>query len=363
MPFAWQTEIAATPSGLSFVIFGQASKLIETRRTGLCVLHPIPAFRRSVVGVRHTDGSESTTVFPDLVLPGAPFENLEQLTFREVDGLPEEEVNVRFHGDEFSTEDQRNWTDASLKTYCHPQSRGQVYEIGAGEMIRHEVIVSFGKSLSVRQRIGTWSDMPDALTHADAAAMAAHDLTHVAYRLSRSGYSKCRALAIASHLYVAAQTPVPTEPWEDAGPGDLLVVQGEDWLREADALAEWRKWAAQRHLPVVLATAANFVGMNRNRPPVGPREAVGFAMDAAVHSRDDRSILETPQGLADCVRTAMTFGGNGEVVVGPISFAADGRVELLRRFVAELRKCATPETLFTVFTWDGENREAWQVDP
>ncbi len=360
MPFAWFTQIEASPNGLSYVVAGQPTATMKTRRTGLCVLHPTEGYHGAVVDVRHVDSTTSTVLFPDLVLPGAPFEDLEGLTIRTIEALPGENVQIGLGGEIFSTEDQRNWTDASLKTYCHPQSNGQIYEIRRDEPLRHEVKVAVVPAEATLVRMGTWVGEPEKLRATDVASMASHGLSHVAFRLSVAGYKGCQGLGLSCHLYASAGSPVPTDPWPDAKTGDRLVLQSPDWNRDRQGLIEWRRWAAQHHFPVTLATAGSFVELNRKRPPVLRTESVGFAMDAAVHSRDVRSIMETPRGLADCMRTAMTFGGNGEVVVGPIGFAWAGRDDLRRAFLTELRQVASSESLLTVFSWDGEDRGAWQ---
>ena len=42
-------------------------------------------------------------------------------------------------GDTFEMEDQRNWTDASYKTYCRPLARGFPFPVAAGETVEQTV--------------------------------------------------------------------------------------------------------------------------------------------------------------------------------------------------------------------------------
>jgi hypothetical protein len=51
------------------------------------------------------------------------------------------DVALRFAGDVFKMEDQRNWTDASFKTYSRPLARPFPYRIGPGERVRQSVTI------------------------------------------------------------------------------------------------------------------------------------------------------------------------------------------------------------------------------
>lgn len=89
----------------------------DTNRVGLVVLHR-PDDAGTAVAVRHTDGSVRHTAWPEDISPHQPF--------HEVVGFTWTRAGVRAHlalaGDVFETEDQRNWTDASFKTYGTPLS-------------------------------------------------------------------------------------------------------------------------------------------------------------------------------------------------------------------------------------------------
>jgi D-apionolactonase len=92
-----------------------------TNRTGFIVLHPIVGVAGRPVTVTHKDGSTSETAFPELISPGQPIFDIRALRHEVTPGLF---VTCRMeaalpHDPEtiFEMEDQRNWTDASYKTY------------------------------------------------------------------------------------------------------------------------------------------------------------------------------------------------------------------------------------------------------
>ena len=50
-------------------------------------------------------------------------------------------AKLQFSGDTFEMEDQRNWTDASYKTYCRPLDLPFPFEIKKGEKITQKIVL------------------------------------------------------------------------------------------------------------------------------------------------------------------------------------------------------------------------------
>ena len=82
------------------------------------------------------DGRREETHFPRLVSPHQPFLDVRALSHEVAPGV---EAEVRMDGDTFETEDQRNWSDASFKTYCTPLARPDPADIGEGTAVRQWV--------------------------------------------------------------------------------------------------------------------------------------------------------------------------------------------------------------------------------
>ncbi len=55
--------------------------------------------------------------FPEEISPHQPFRDIRAMHWKITDSM---EAHLYFEGDVFETEDQRNWTDASYKTYSTP---------------------------------------------------------------------------------------------------------------------------------------------------------------------------------------------------------------------------------------------------
>lgn len=107
-----------------------------TNRTGLVVLQPA-SVSGAKLRVQHPDGTCTDTVFPVAISPHQPVRDITALTWED-DGL---EIAAQFTGDVFEMEDQRNWTDASYKTYNRPLSLPFPYELHDGERVLQAVTV------------------------------------------------------------------------------------------------------------------------------------------------------------------------------------------------------------------------------
>lgn len=107
-----------------------------TNRVGLVVLHP-PEAAGADLRVRHSDGTDEATRFPTAISPHQPVFDITELEWAR-GGL---DVDVRFEGDVFEMEDQRNWSDASFKTYSRPLGWPFPYVLDAGSTVRQRVEV------------------------------------------------------------------------------------------------------------------------------------------------------------------------------------------------------------------------------
>lgn len=109
----------------------------RTNRTGLVVLHP-PRLAGAPLHVRHPDGAVEHSRFPAQISPHQPAFDIAGLSWHDA-GL---DVDLRFAGDVFEMEDQRNWTDASYKTYSRPLALPFPYLLAAGERVVQSVHVA-----------------------------------------------------------------------------------------------------------------------------------------------------------------------------------------------------------------------------
>lgn len=134
--FTYRASIEGRSDRVPFAAEGASADTFETCRTGFVVLHPVKGVAGEPVTIEHVDGSLENGRFPDLIDPIQPMLDLRALTHEAAPGL---KVTCRMEGDTFEMEDQRNWCDASYKTYVRPLPRPSPYRLTVGETVRQSV--------------------------------------------------------------------------------------------------------------------------------------------------------------------------------------------------------------------------------
>ena len=64
------------------------------------------------------------------------------------------QAEITFEGDVFETEDQRNWTDTSYKTYSRPLELPFPYSVNAGETIEQRITLKISGDKTVSNQPG-----------------------------------------------------------------------------------------------------------------------------------------------------------------------------------------------------------------
>lgn len=349
--FRWHGLITGTAEGeVEFSFDGEAHSTFWRNRIGFCVLHGPSAAGRPWV-LETADGETARGEFPVFISPHQPAKNLRAITHEVAPGLL---ARVEFEGDVFEMEDQRNWTDASFKTYCTPLD------------LPYPVEVALGTRISQKVRIRLSSEMPEPLSPADEQVVltltdhvvplpsiglqvsselenltelqierlrALHlDHLRVDLRLSNESFVNDlrRATMQADTLGVSMQiglrlgeTPafdtLLREIEHLQPPVSYWLVTGGNPDHYQTALAHLASVAGDAKMGVSQVT--NFVDLNRARPEDDSIQAVGFAINPQIHAFDHASIIETLPIHADVVHSARQFVGGRPLVIGPITLA------------------------------------------
>lgn len=103
-------------------------------RIGLVVLHP-PTLAGVPFTARHPSGSVTESAFPTWIAPHQPATDLSGLDW----STGRVALTLDLAGDVFETEDQRNWTDASFKTYSTPLSEPFPVALDAGSVVHQSL--------------------------------------------------------------------------------------------------------------------------------------------------------------------------------------------------------------------------------
>ncbi|MEO7235683.1 MAG: hypothetical protein ABIW80_09925 [Lapillicoccus sp.] len=132
-----ELSLDATDGRLTVRLDLEARRAFERARIGLVVLHPA-AVAGTPLEVTRPDGSATRAAFPTAVAPHQPAVEIAGLTWH-TGGFA---CALRLEGDTFEMEDQRNWTDASFKTYSTPLTLPYPVRVEAGERIRQSLTLT-----------------------------------------------------------------------------------------------------------------------------------------------------------------------------------------------------------------------------
>jgi len=322
-----------------------------TNRAGFVVLHPIERVAGGWARMVHPDGRAEETRFPDLIAPWQPFMDLAAITHR-VSGA---EVDCELTGDVFETEDQRNWSDASFKTYSRPVALPRPYLLPAGQEVAQSVTLRFrpGPVLAPSAPAPVEGAVMPQIGLAVAPAGIATALAHVA-TLRQVGpqrilchfdptdghgvavlrdYARLQAAfpaeydleyVVASADDLGAEMAALAGALADAGLrlSSLAVSPAADWRPPASGSPQLEEvYAAARAafpgLPLGGGTFGYFTEFNRKRPPVGLLDHVTHGTNPIVHAADDESVMQTLETIPHILRSGRAIIGDRAYRLGP----------------------------------------------
>ncbi|WP_051333993.1 hypothetical protein [Mesorhizobium sp. WSM3224] len=355
---AYQVRIAGRSDGaLSFVAEAEPETDVLTNRTGFIVLHPIEGLAGKPLKVLHEDGREELSAFPDHIDPACPFTDIRALS-HEI--APRIWATCTMEGDAFEMEDQRNWSDASYKTYVRPLRRPWPYRLSKGQKFTQAVRFQVSGTLPagtsenhnppIRLTIGGPIGRMPRIGVGVAADEAKHALEipelirrlapqwmvcQIDLRLGHGQDQLERYAALArltgGSVVLEIITKGTLDPFGELEPvagavhtlgfdleavsvfpaQDMKSVQpGAPWA--AMPTFEQSYSAARRAFPGVPlggGMAAYFTELNRKRPPARALDYVTFTTCPNVHSADDISVMETLRAMPHLIRSTRTFMG------------------------------------------------------
>ena len=346
--FCWSGSIEAHGPKLTFTFQGEARSSFRKNRIGFCVLHPIRECAGLPCLVQDTRGEWSEAFFPQYISPHQPFKDFQGLRWSPRPGLKAELI---FQGDIFENEDQRNWTDASFKTYCTPLSRPFPALIEAGTKLYQQVTLHLKSEepvYSVESKVpeiqlGEFDiEVPvpglglgkashgQRLSQKQLQRLKKLRLNHlrVDLRLADDAWvNECKvaveeAVAIGARLQTALfvtdnalRELSQFRHLMDPARVDSCLIFHE---KESCTSERWLSIAQEvlHGVQIVAGTNAYFTELNRCRPPKGFPAA--YSINPQVHAFDDRSLMENLEAQAATVESAHQFCEQG-VVLSPIT--------------------------------------------
>jgi hypothetical protein len=349
-PFTTTVDIEGLADGtLRYSIRGEASAPFLRNRLGICVLHPMHGFAGRTCEITHADGSVEMSAFPDALSPHEPFLDIAAMTYPV--GLSGR-ARIDFAGEVFETEDHRNWSDASYKTYCTPISLPFPVEVHPGDVVSQSVTLTLTDvpaqapeplaegaveivvnadprplpGIGVHLTAAPW-------TQQETAFLRSLALGHVHADVDASGPNAVerirditgRARALGTRVFIAlhsAEEPDPSlaVPLADAGDtlAGLWVIHPGEKVTSRATLDAWRSRLGPE-LPWGCGTDLYFTELNRQPPDTTGLEWTTFSVNPQVHSFDDRTVLQNTATLGVIAAEAPRLTGDTGIHVGPIS--------------------------------------------
>ncbi|MEZ5905835.1 MAG: hypothetical protein R3C69_12305 [Geminicoccaceae bacterium] len=370
-----QTITGSADGRLEVMVEAEAKSGFLTNRTGFVVLHPILGVAGKPVIVTHKDGSTSETSFPELISPGQPIFDIRALrhemapglfvTCRMEAALPQDPETI------FEMEDQRNWTDASYKTYVGSLLDPWPYRIEPGERLRQRIIVTFEGSAPARSagaadgvalRLGAAAAgrvpaiglglMPE---HRAAASADSNPATRLrpafitAYAEAGSDdLARCLGdyAALARRLGAAVQLELVLPAGRPAAellqhaagqcaaarlaparllpcPSPYLKASSRSVPGRTSPISAISTTPPARPSPRASSSAACAATspLNRKRPPAATIDGISCTTTPIVHAADDRSVMETLEALPAGAREHGGDGAGKPLHIGPSAIA------------------------------------------
>ena len=366
----YEARITGSSDGsLAFEAVATPETDFVTNRAGFVVLHPA-GLAGQQLKVMHVDGREEETRFPERISPSQPVFDIRALSHEAAPGLW---ATCRMEGDAFEMEDQRNWTDASYKTYVRPLALPWGYTLAKGSRLEQSVRLSFSGSVRAEAAsasgaiaIELGQDLPlrvpelgvalpnDEVEAASAASSALQALkprffvAHADMRESGgvSEFERIRELREATAAKIVLEVVFPDDADARASL-DAIAAAARGARLDIDSLVvssatdlkSWQPGAKRPEKPTVEALAkaaraafpgtqvgggmlSTFTELNRKRPDATLFDFVTHTTCSIVHAADDRSVMETLETLPAIIASTRAMIGEKAYRIGPSAIAA-----------------------------------------
>jgi len=334
---------------------GEALADFEKNRIGFSLLHPIEGNKGENCRIIHSNGEYEDLSFPLFISPHQPFFDIKSMRWERA-GLIS---TIDFFGDVFETEDQRNWTDASYKTYCTPLERKFPVKIHSGERISQKIVlkvVSKGLtesddsqqiSISFNKRkifsipligIGQ-STRHQSLSSGEAETLKKIKFDHyrVDLYLFNNDWRNIGDIAFGEAVLLEYNL-------------ELAIFFDDDYNNQITQFLQWLPTKKVEPLVVLLfhkngiavtrlclndivplirrtiprvmiglGTNANFAQLNRNRPQLESGDNICYSIHPQEHASDNSTLVENLHSQKYTVVSAMEFANNRKIWISPVN--------------------------------------------
>ncbi len=339
----WTTDIQGTADGrIRFSVEIELRADLLSSRTGICVLHPASA-AGAALEIEHVDGRITRSRFPERIAAWQPFTQIRALRHR---FAPGGWAICRLDGDDYEMEDQRNFSDASFKTYSRSNFAPRPFRLDGGARLRRSATLTLEQAPRRTRR-----PVADAALSVVVSADSAGRLPALGLLASAENAAARARVPALSHLRIDLRACAPDDPSNPLASQTLFAHTGTP-LRvdlilagDADAAAACRQLseACGAHGIVVTALAIYpssaralqaartcfpnarigggtpffFTQLNRMELPAR-LDFVTYTTCPIIHVADDLSVMQSLATLPEHVATLRARGIDAPVHVGPV---------------------------------------------
>jgi D-apionolactonase len=340
---------------LTYTFRGTSMNSFKKNRIGICILHPVRECSGKKVEITHPDGSITSAEFPEHISPRQPFRDISEMRWSP---LPEMHARLEFQGEIFESEDQRNWSDASYKTYAPPLALPYPAGIESGDQIHQSLTLGLdvhsrwirtsetGRKLfyimpgahASLPKIGTSRTTEDQpLTPAETAKLHKLGLSHIrtdlhlgspgwkqVYAEEYQQYEKLGkaiqlALYFTRHIEDQLRSFMDLYSMHPLPLSDVLLFDGR--LLSSPELLNKTVPRLRKYLPDIPlggGTDANFAELNRNPPERDLLDFITYSICPQVHATDAMTMVENVLAQGDTVESARALSSR-PVHIGAVS--------------------------------------------
>lgn len=335
--YRWTAEVTLGAGAKEMVLSfrGEALRDMETNRLGLAVLHPVRALIGSRLRTEGPDGDNEIVVeediYPQHIVDGTLQGMLPPLNVIETELRGFGHVRFAFEGDLFELEDQRNWCDASFKTYTTPLRVPFPRRVRAGDTLDQKVTITFVPHPVAATPMPARPEQERAVFPILACEFASMqetaqinwprvliDAPDRAAGTVTTGSSATLIIRTTESDQDAAIDIIKRSPLSVdsvlvcGGPSPLPKLEGFRRVKAALQLVS-------PDVPIYAGTSGYFSEVNRGNARDLQADGVCFAVSPTVHDDDPWTVADNAGAIADMIRTARRRTDLQRVVIAPLA--------------------------------------------
>jgi hypothetical protein len=358
-----EARVAGSAHGaFEFEVTSSTDRPITSNRCGFVVLHAASLSGEQLV-VTHRDGRREETAFPRQISPAQPVLDIRALDYSIDEAwLASCSLEAQLPGHDaapFEMEDQRNWSDASFKTYVGSLLDPWPYVVEPGVVLRQRIRITIGprgeggraapKAGAALPAIGIGAPHhaePISPPELDAVVALAPAWIVVQAELDRDGLD--RHLRQAARIATVAGARIQLDAISPGGfaPGDAARAAFDACCRAGmqpaavrlcpksyQPSARWpdvaplEQYAAAAHAAfpgtrIGGGVVTYFTELNRKRQAAEALDFIGHTTCPIVHAADDHAVIETLESLAHIARSVATLWPRLGYRLGPVTIGS-----------------------------------------